>query len=501
MSNLSRLSVLLRSFRLPADASSSDLKEAYLREAKRLHPDLKPASHHTTATREFMELQKRFEETAALFEKVGAASASAASMKRPSTQPDYYAWSEQFSQGNAQPEGVPTVGLPSQLVYVVACSVLSVGIAAWFWRIAKHEEKFTSQNSKMIASAPEMSLKALDSAASINDNGSRDASSYYNALSRFRRTKSKPPVRGRFEAQLRDGLALAATHVAAQDGCIWAIERCAASGSCRQALNIADRRGDTPLHHCVNAGEVEACRTLLRVGADPQRENRWHLRPEDLAVHKGHERITNLLQAHRIAVDGSTGQAARMDIRRHADGLGVITCVPEGMYYIGPYHSAALRNAVNYAAGQLVVVDLDLSGPSGEELQQDAMSDAATGIEFALGRVRAALDGSPFELSEGTVGKDDVQFLLQGDCAYRCDGTVVVGLLVFEPPCAVSPDAPGHWVAVKLWPGIKAFYRLDTVRGTYRLTDAEFSELTSRYPCWQVLHRQASTGPLFFSRA
>ncbi|CAE8621151.1 unnamed protein product, partial [Polarella glacialis] len=62
-----RLSVLLKQFRLPLDATVRDLRRAYLREAKRLHPDANPSGDLKRATRDFTQLRSDFDEALKLF--------------------------------------------------------------------------------------------------------------------------------------------------------------------------------------------------------------------------------------------------------------------------------------------------------------------------------------------------------------------------------------------------------------------------------------------------
>merc|ERR1711862_721083 len=81
----------------------------------------------------------------------------------------------------------------------------------------------------------------------------------------------------------------------------------------------------------------------------------------------------------------------------------------------------------------------------------------------------------------------------------RGEGAEICGLLVYEPSGWVSKDAPGHWTALRqvhsvssldvvkddssgLEEGeVTSFLRLDPVRGPFRLTLEEATELTERY--------------------
>jgi len=515
MSHPHRLVTLLRLFRLPPNASVSDLKGAYHREAKRLHPDRCASGKQDVAARDFAELQSSFEEATALLRNLDQVSSP---IQRPSTSSRahggdwYHAYASFGNASGLHPgtQAVPAMGLPAQFVYS-ATAVVSLSIAgAWFfWQ--ERADKVSERKHIAAKSQPAVphssQVGALSPTGASHQTGRgvgtaefRDASAYYGTLSQFRRTKSRKPKSGRVEPQLRDGVALTPAHVAAEDDQVWFLERCGASKSCRGILDSSDRRGDTPLHRCASGGHELTCRTLLRIGADAGVENKWHLRPEDLAAHQGHLMTAALLQATRTrtALGDPAVKAMALEIGRHPDGVGLLSNLPDGMFYNGPYHSECLRNAVNYAAGVPIVGDLDLSGANSSELQDVAVSGADWKREFALNRVRLHLKGSNFELegitiAPGTMGPRGAGWGLHDD------GTEVQGLLMFEPAGSVTPDAPGHWMAIRPWPSSKistgadatAFFRLDPVRGVYWLTEAELAELTLRYPAWRLVKQRS----------
>merc|ERR1711945_67859 len=61
----------------------------------------------------------------------------------------------------------------------------------------------------------------------------------------------------------------------------------------------------------------------------------------------------------------------------------------------------------------------------------------------------------------------------------RDDGAKVYGLLLFESPGSVTPDAHSHWVAIRHSRSAQGvfFFRLDPLRGPYSLTAHELSVL------------------------
>lgn len=513
-----RLATLLKSFRLHPEASAVQLKEAYHREAKRLHPDRQSSGKQDVAARDFADVQSRFEEATALLRKYGHMPSATPRPLGGHDSNSYHAYApfEHASGIHTGSQALPVMGLPAKAVYTVSAAISFSVASAW---ILLQQKREPVSESKRIAVQPQAATSTSTQIAATSLSGSRlqlgreagaasfrDASAYYSTLSsQFRRTKSRKQFKsGRLDPQLRDGVALTPAHVAAEDDHVWFLERCGASAGCRGMLEQSDRRGDTPLHRCANEGNISSCRTLLRLGANPSAENKWHLRPEDLAAHKGHSMTAALLQATRTksACDPAL-KAMGIETGRHPDGLGLLSNLPEGIYYNGPYHSACLRNAVNYACGAVVVGDLDLSGEESSRAQEVATSSVDWKVNFALQRVRLTLKGSNFEL-ERTAHAPDVMGPRSAAWCSRDDGAEVRGLLLFEAAGSVTPDAPGHWMAIRACSsshplgadGAVAF-RLDPVRGVYRLSGPELAELLVRYPAWRVVQHRSNR---FFSK-
>lgn len=548
MSRAGRLASLLRTFHLSPGASASDLKQAYFKEAKRLHPDTKGQKGHA-ASKDFLSLKDRYEEAMGLLEKVKNTDWHQHSQDELHRGP--YGFREDGSNFNSgrqhnqswetgphsQESAIPCTGFPERTVYMITGAIVSIFAAFLGLKVGSYgEEDFNKiksmrefkdpavaeQNQRNSAASlrqalelssgeqhaglgvgvlcgqPENATAARRAAESdVMDAPHQDAS-WYHRVRRARRAKSNADEGG-VGAQFRDGVALNPVHVAAQDGYVWWLERCGAVPSCHALLNERDRRGDTPLHHCARRGQGAACRTLLRLGADPDVQNKWQLWSEDLAAHEGHTDLADLLRHTRLKDSrSSSARSLRVSqlassIGRHPDSLGMLAEPSGGVVYFGPHSSESLRHAVNLAAGSEVLQHLRKR--SGESASGSRVDHVEGAVQQALDRVRNALEDSGFTLEAAPVSaasRDPYGW------ASHEDGKEVCGLLVFEPPGQVSRDAPGHWVAVRHARGPTMdeqqtqqatgdFFRLDPVRGPFRLKQNDMATLLTRYRAWRVV--------------
>lgn len=351
-----RLASLLRRFRLQGNASATDLRQAYFREAKRLHPDCQPVGERVRAEQEFVRLRADFDEALRLLETGGYGGADAARHGAASQGAHQAPWqwssgwesshaagggarwsSSQWSAssgassapGNAASTAVPVVGLAPEVVYPAVGGLLVVAMLclACFWL---HEAEDDSGAPTATNNGRIERLAAAEDGSSVDtasERGSRPGSTVWlrraledPGFANLPRAASTAQHDKVIEQLMRADGALGAAHAAAAGGRVWWLERCAASQHCHFSLALHDVRGDTPLHHCARHGQVQACRTLLRLGADPSRRNRWNLAPEHLAMHGGHAEAASLLRGARC------GHADQL-VARHPDGLGI--AVPE----------------------------------------------------------------------------------------------------------------------------------------------------------------------------
>ncbi|CAE7643653.1 unnamed protein product, partial [Symbiodinium pilosum] len=279
---MARLAQLLKRFHLPTKCTSAELRKAYYREAKKLHPDHNPSSCGAQA---FAQLRADFEEAQKLLEQPrsgfaksagdfpdfsfedGKRWSAAAWAARSQAPPGFRGFREEDSSARPEPS-VPVVGLPSEVVYTFTAVISAAVVLGFLYHLS---QVFTADGQ------PEVTVAAH-----------------------------------------------AAHRAAAGNEVSW-LENCGADKACRPLLFAGDERDDTPLHHGARAGRTEACAALIRLGADPSRLNRFGLAPEHLASQLGHKDTAFVLRSVRAARQGAAGaatQAAAKRAMRHPDDLG-----------------------------------------------------------------------------------------------------------------------------------------------------------------------------------
>lgn len=540
---------LLRSFKLPRDASVSDLKKAYFREAKKLHPDSNPQLDPNRATREFTRLRADYEEAVRLLEggsgafggSYGGSGSSGSGFGQSewswqtsdgyagfsrqgratgwSTE-DWRAWSETAPPKKQRPfvygaksTGVPVVGFPTKVVYPLTGLLLTTFLVSRLWRRHKEEmerprlqgltpsevsrgNQFEDQSSGRVEWPGRVAFReALEREPQIQTR-SLEAQSSISSLNPPRPTRRRP-VPSPHEVSPHDDFAV---HDAAAHGRVWWLELCGATPSCRPGLYSSDFRDDTPLHQCAKHGQVLACRTLLRLGADPSRRNRFGLAAEHLAAHGGHEDLATLLTGvRRGGVDPTSAAATRL-AKRHPDGFGHTVSLQDEGLPMGSLPSESLRHAVNAALGESLLGPKDLAAAATALAKRTHTMGAGEEVsQVAIGLVNEVLapSGRRIEVFTHKGGPEAISFA-------ACD----YGLLGFEQPGKVTPDAPGHWFALR--PLARAslagfgsleakrsvqeatvkedelFQRLDPVRGIFILTSQETQDLLLRYTFWRI---------------
>jgi len=524
---------------LPKCSSPTELRQAYLQAAKHLHPDRRCSSERHAAAQEFAELHRRFEEATealkradAVFGKAAGDASATGAPGATATASRWQAWTNVHqhsypwhAHGCRQQHEIPVVGLPARLVYGCVASFVAAFLAIRYLlpkTVTSGNVPEESHQSEEIMKARHVRSKSLRESESLIKE--RNLAAYFNA--QFRRTKSRTSSNnGRIGPQLREGLSLSAVHVAAEDGYVWWLERCGASSACSRKLDIGDeRRKDTPLHRCARRGEFSACATLLRLGAKPGARNAWQLLPEDLATHEGFHDVASLLRIVRLNGAALSTKSVNEDVTNaakavagHPDGLGMLCYPSGGVNYSGPFPTESLRHAVNMAAGQGVLSHLQLpqTHPSLLPPPEQPRPGSDDAMEAALEHVRVALEGTGFDLEQEPISKGepqevamDVDFIREvwtvpGDGS-DANAMMVKGLLVYETPGKASPDAAGHWFAVRTSSEGSASaapagrsdsdaqssvvgFRLDPVRGPYRLTAPDLAELLRRYRSWRLV--------------
>lgn len=490
-----------------------------------LHPDRQRPHERERATREFMALQARFNEATSLLNTSASADSwqhtddrSKESAKWGSARQGRGGHANETETGyRSTASGVPFVGLPSPFVYIASGSLAVTIVMCLIFSPATDDDqrKLMSQlraggglsqqditklrhvleddsSSGLGATRNAYPAPAANHQFDDDDEAIQGLDAYFRLLAKRASKSGKPPSDGRVSGQTREGVELDPSHVAAQDGQVWWIERCSAREGCRMLLDKPDRRGDAPLHHCARFGQSLACQTLLRVGADPTAVNKWRLRPEDLANHMDHKEIAQMLRGARIfELDPRHADSSARDthqrVQQHPDGFGkLLQDLPEDVYYYGPTSSESLRHAVNLTVGQVILRKLYMKTPPTE--QELASDQGDQGVDNVIEILSHTIAKTGFELETLPVIPKDM--LTGSGWTRRDDGAKVYGLLLFESPGSVTPDAHSHWVAIRHSRSAQGvfFFRLDPLRGPYSLTAHELSVLLNRYRAWRIVH-------------
>lgn len=484
---------LARYFGTPLVASAGDVRKAYLRCAKRVHPDVSKAS-----CEEFQRLQLYYREANVLLQ----AASTEETIVPPSPQGQWCdmghgaapKWStfhgsgagvygSRAHSGNTfedAPPGVVVEGLPQVHVYRLACASIIAGVA-FVTLLAK--ARSLPQPSPLGAARTRGSSRSEDLDLCKIFSSSQPLAlssgpwSVPVAAATWKRKPSGPSVNYDPRSAARSDVDSDAVCAAAEDGRVWWLERCGAQLGCRDMLGLRGASDDTPLHHAARSGSLPASCALLRLGADPRVRNAHGLLPEELAASGGYGEVERLLCAPSTAA------------LRHPDGFGQLTEPPADVIFIGLRASESIRHAVNMAAGYNAAPPLPVSR---------AVREGADAADRVANIIRGGLQSTEFDLEDVSIDAGAV-VAGQGGCgaepwaAVGQDVTDVCGLLIYEPPGHISPDAPGHWVALRRAADdgsearFREFWRLDPVRGSFRLCAQEAHDLLRRYRAWRVV--------------
>lgn len=515
-----RLAKLLQHFKLPYTATACELRQAYLQKVKLVHPDVAGSK---ATPQDFQLLQKRYEEASGLL-KQRSDDWPVHTDVAPS-HPDWHQY-EAAAKRTASSQSGETeqvAGLPQKTVYPVAASSF---IAAFTMLVYSQRSASPTSAETSAEGSPTKAHKesiALASSGSHSSPGSTwpplesgpwnvpaakatvpckgiwspsknsefldtDCFMAGRAKGHFREGIGQRRKLGKeqggqikvlgYEAAhqplVRDGVEMLPVHAAAGDGHIWWLEHCGANDKCRSMLLTGDAQEDTPLHHAAAKGQEAVCRALLRLGADVDTRNETGQLAEDSAAQSGHQDVAKLLREARLS-NGSNGIEDRISVSLaanmlHPDGLGAMMKPPDEVVFVGLSAQQSLRRAVNMAAGCGVCQPIPVT---------KAMHDA-NNPERISNVVRGSLQDTGYDLEEmdsdiSSIGK------------VSTDGAEVCGLLIYESPGKVSADAPGHWTALRQDTCEASWWRLDPVRGPFRLAEGDLQELLKRYQAWRTV--------------
>lgn len=510
----------LRYFRLPETASAEQLRQAYLVRAKQVHPDVAKK----VTTDDFQELQERFKEASCFISQRGKAPKFA---QHPPYRPLDYEWVKPDNRNHSKTAGAgyATAGFSPSLSYPLAL-VLGAAASTWLWlprerspprasEIVSHKAPGNRTVAKAsvepqvwppLKSGPWHVAQAKATPSSIgqwtpsrsgafvesDDFYANRAKGHIRAGQGQRSRlgeKQNPAIKelGYDETHtpvMRNGVEMLPAHIAAGEGRIWWLERCGADPACRGTLGAKDTSGETPLFHAARSGQEVACYALLRLGVDATAVDAPAL-PEDLARSAGLESLAESL--HQACVQPRQGHVVAA---LHVDGLGLLEAPPEGVVFSGLGISGALTRAVNMSAGVQVVAPLPITPSMYKESCQ---------ANKVVQMIRGSLCSTEFDLEELDVQSDGVWAAPNGGKDFE-----TCGLLVYETAGQVSADAPGHWVAIRRAPPLPSaeaegsadrpseYFRLDPVRGPFRLSEDELLSLLRRFSAWRTVRGPAA---------
>jgi len=509
----------LRYFRLSDTASAAELRREYLRRVKMVHPDITGSS-----TDSFLELQQNFNEATLLLNRRTVSTAywqREPMYQRPPWEPSWEPPHARASSsrgtttaaaGFGQQAG-PTANTPTAACTLAAVSLFSaVALPFWLLKDTGSSSSSTAQLPKMAggrdtyavqhaaswpslesgpwsvadARASSTNLSANTFSAQQSRENPQNDSFYLSRAKGCERACYKQPqlaVLGEWDKPvLINGLKVLPVHAAARNGSIWWLERCGANPTCRRQLETRDVQGNTALHHAAMVGNAQVCSALMRLGSTLDVCNNAGQTPAASARLAGHADAAAVLK-------GATADlVAPTSCLRHPDGCGILAEPPPSIVFPGLRETGCLQRAVNMAAGCTVVPPV----PASRAIQEEA---EATNI------VRGCLQDTEFDLVEMASNNAAVNpWLCQTEGTKEVTVGELCGLLLYEPAGVVSEDAPGHWFAIRchLSGGAGAdegtvtdygsgLWRLDPVRGAFRLSHEELTELMTRYRSWFML--------------
>jgi len=335
-----RLTVLLQRFELREGASEAQLRAAYFRRAREIHPDV-------CGTRDgsgFVALTKDHEEAQRLMRQLGdrrvagpfSNSSQVPHRAGPSmaTAEWQYVWVNAASTGKTEERSAysprESPGPPPQklLLFVGGSSALFLG-----WSLASRTgwlENSSPVDSSSQAAVAEVAVQdvatcvpqvasGVQARAMKKASAQQHSSGYYDK--RVKKSEPSEMLKKRPHAKQRGFTYISPIHAAAEDGHAewlhWVGEK--SHVSLCQSL---DRHRQTPLHYAARAGQSDACAVLLKFHADPRYEDAQGRTPLDLAMGTGDEDLTQMLR------NGPPGPLASVMFRKpptlHSQNKGIV---------------------------------------------------------------------------------------------------------------------------------------------------------------------------------
>jgi len=309
-----RLALLLHRFGFRNNRiTASQLRAAYFREARKLHPDAGGRSDGS----DFVQLSQDYDEAQTLLQRITGASRLGVRKASGFTWVHSTAAPYQATRASTQQHGADTPGLPpAMLIYVLG------GVGTLALMLSWGRSKLSEPNK--VAVVPKLLEKkasntpcpspahgtAVDGAPVVRKASGRDeilVTGYYST--RVKKCEPGEALKSRPRSKQRGSTYISPVHSAAEDGLAewlhWAGER-----SKFALCQPLDRLQQTPLHYGARAGQWDACAVLLKFHANPLDADSEGRTPLDLARNAGHMELADMLQK------GPPGPLADKQFRR-----------------------------------------------------------------------------------------------------------------------------------------------------------------------------------------
>mmetsp|Transcript_123068 Transcript_123068/g.244986 ORF Transcript_123068/g.244986 Transcript_123068/m.244986 type:complete len:329 (-) Transcript_123068:165-1151(-) len=297
-----RLALLLHRFGIRNNQpTASQLRAAYFREARKLHPDAGGRSDGA----DFVQLTRDYDEARVLLERM--TSASRVVLKNASG----FAWAQSAAAptsttwASTEHHDMEAPGLPPPLFFFVLGSVTTLAFVLSRVRskLSKPQEVPVAPRLGVTGAEASHATHALSACKTVVDgaplvrkaSGREDilVTGYYSK--RVKKGEPGDALKSRPHSKQRGSTYISPVHSAAEDGLAewlhWAGERSKVS----LCLSL-DRLQQTPLHYGARAGQLDACAVLLKFQANPLAADSEGRTPLDLARNAGHSELAEMLE-------------------------------------------------------------------------------------------------------------------------------------------------------------------------------------------------------------
>lgn len=311
-----RLALLLHRFGIRNhQVTTSQLRAAYLREARSLHPDAGGRSDGA----DFVQLTRDYDEAQMLLERMMAASNIGVRNAPGFTWESSTAATYAATRASAERQATEVPGLPPPLLLYLLGGATTLALFFSWARSKLLEPRRVAVAPKSGITGAEASRAArplpaprveADAVPLVRKASGREemlVTGYYST--RVKKSEPGDALKSRPHSKQRGSTYISPLHAAAEDGLAewlhWAGER-----SKFPLCQSLDRLQQTPLHYGARAGQWDACAVILKYHANPLAADSEGRTPVDHARNAGHHELAEMLQK------GPPGPLAENQFRR-----------------------------------------------------------------------------------------------------------------------------------------------------------------------------------------